>query len=84
MKSGYDHYMQKEIHEQPESIRQTMRGRLDFHSLNSSEVAPHTWQFISVHELQPERMMYARKLLLLWWMKTCLCNPVKVGMVCVP
>ncbi|KAL4452541.1 hypothetical protein ABPG75_008203 [Micractinium tetrahymenae] len=28
MKGGYDHYMQKEIHEQPESIFQTMRGRV--------------------------------------------------------
>lgn len=27
---GYDHYMQKEIHEQPESILQTMRGRVRF------------------------------------------------------
>jgi glucosamine 6-phosphate synthetase-like amidotransferase/phosphosugar isomerase protein len=25
---GYDHFMQKEIHEQPESILQTMRGRV--------------------------------------------------------
>jgi len=25
---GYDHFMQKEIHEQPESIRNAMRGRL--------------------------------------------------------
>lgn len=32
MKGGYDHYMQKEIHEQPESIQQTMRGRVDFQS----------------------------------------------------
>ena len=30
MKGGYDHYMQKEIHEQPESILQTMRGRVKF------------------------------------------------------
>ncbi len=30
MKGGYDHYMQKEIHEQPESITQTMRGRMLF------------------------------------------------------
>lgn len=28
MKGGYDHFMQKEIHEQPESIFQTMRGRV--------------------------------------------------------
>lgn len=28
MKGGYDHYMQKEIHEQPESLLQTMRGRV--------------------------------------------------------
>ena len=26
---GYDHYMLKEIYEQPESIRNAMRGRLD-------------------------------------------------------
>lgn len=30
MKGGYDHYMQKEIHEQPESLLQTMRGRVQF------------------------------------------------------
>jgi len=30
MKGGYAHYMQKEIHEQPESILQTMRGRVKF------------------------------------------------------
>ena len=30
MKGGYDHFMQKEIHEQPESILQTMRGRVRF------------------------------------------------------
>ena len=28
MKGGYDHFMQKEIHEQPDSILQTMRGRV--------------------------------------------------------
>lgn len=28
MKGGYDHYMQKEIHEQPDSVLQTMRGRV--------------------------------------------------------
>nr|ASL69224.1 glutamine-fructose-6-phosphate transaminase 1 [Diospyros kaki] len=27
-KGNYEHYMQKEIHEQPESLRTTMRGRL--------------------------------------------------------
>lgn len=27
-KGKYDHYMQKEIHEQPESLTTTMRGRL--------------------------------------------------------
>lgn len=30
MKGGYDHYMMKEIHEQPESLLQTMRGRVIF------------------------------------------------------
>ena len=28
-KSGYDHYMLKEIHEQPASLRQCLRGRVD-------------------------------------------------------
>ena len=28
-KGGYDHYMLKEIHEQPTSLRQTLRGRVD-------------------------------------------------------
>ena len=28
-KSGYDHYMIKEIHEQPRAIRQCLRGRVD-------------------------------------------------------
>mmetsp|Transcript_12034 Transcript_12034/g.21332 ORF Transcript_12034/g.21332 Transcript_12034/m.21332 type:complete len:702 (-) Transcript_12034:208-2313(-) len=30
MKGGFDHFMQKEIHEQPESLLQTMRGRVQF------------------------------------------------------
>eukprot|EP00755_Sulcionema_specki_P006268 Sspe_Gene.34999::Locus_16985_Transcript_1_1_Confidence_1.000_Length_2434::g.34999::m.34999/K00820/glmS, GFPT; glucosamine--fructose-6-phosphate aminotransferase (isomerizing) len=30
MKGNYDHFMQKEIFEQPESIVNTMRGRIDF------------------------------------------------------
>lgn len=30
MKGGFDHYMQKEIHEQPESLLQTLRGRVQF------------------------------------------------------
>jgi glucosamine--fructose-6-phosphate aminotransferase (isomerizing) len=29
LQGGYDHYMQKEIHEQPESIVQSMRGRVN-------------------------------------------------------
>lgn len=28
MKGNYEHYMQKEIHEQPDSLTTTMRGRL--------------------------------------------------------
>ena len=30
MKGGFDHFMAKEIHEQPDSILQTMRGRVAF------------------------------------------------------
>ena len=33
MKGGYDHFMQKEIHEQPESVTETMRGRVKFMKL---------------------------------------------------
>ncbi len=32
---GYDHYMAKEIHEQPESTFQTMRGRIRLHRSGS-------------------------------------------------
>ncbi|KAL6779853.1 ATF1 [Auxenochlorella protothecoides x Auxenochlorella symbiontica] len=35
MKGGYDHFMQKEIHEQPESVLQTMRGRVKFERSSS-------------------------------------------------
>ena len=31
MKGNYDYFMQKEIFEQPESVINTMRGRLNFH-----------------------------------------------------
>ncbi len=34
-KGGYEHFMLKEIHEQPESLRNAIRGRLDF-NLGSS------------------------------------------------
>eukprot|EP00854_Cymbomonas_tetramitiformis_P017313 gene17313-20606_t len=34
MKGEYDHFMQKEIYEQPNSIQQTMRGRIKFDGLN--------------------------------------------------
>lgn len=32
MKGGYDHFMQKEIFEQPETVLQSMRGRVKFQS----------------------------------------------------
>ena len=28
MKGAYDHFMQKELHEQPESLAQTLMGRI--------------------------------------------------------
>ena len=34
MKGRFDHFMMKEIYEQPESLANTMRGRLDFESGN--------------------------------------------------
>ncbi len=33
-KGGYDHYMHKEIHEQPQALRQTISGRLDISAGN--------------------------------------------------
>ena len=41
MKGGYDHYMAKEIHEQPDSILQTMRGRISFAPKGSGIVDPY-------------------------------------------
>lgn len=32
MKGQFDHFMQKEIYEQPESVVNTMRGRINFDS----------------------------------------------------
>jgi glutamine---fructose-6-phosphate transaminase (isomerizing) len=32
MKGSFDHFMQKEIYEQPESVVNTMRGRVNFES----------------------------------------------------
>lgn len=37
MKGGYEHYMQKEIFEQPDTITQTMRGRIIFDELPIDE-----------------------------------------------
>ena len=39
MKGGYDHFMKKEIHEQPDSVQQTMSGRVRFQR-TSSKVPP--------------------------------------------
>ena len=50
MKGNYDHFMQKEIHEQPESITQTMRGRINLDSKPTSHpVAEAGWR----HEDRP-------------------------------
>ena len=39
MKGGWDHFMQKEIHEQPDSILQTMRGRVCFDRAGAAAAA---------------------------------------------
>ena len=38
MKGGYEHFMQKEIHEQPETLARTMQGRIAF------DTAAKVWQ----------------------------------------
>jgi len=35
MKDKFDHFMQKEIYEQPESVVNTMRGRVNFDDRSS-------------------------------------------------
>ena len=37
-KGGYDSFMLKEIHEQPEAIRETLRGRIGAHELKLNEL----------------------------------------------
>lgn len=37
-KGGYDSFMLKEIHEQPEAIRETLRGRIGLHALHLHEM----------------------------------------------
>ena len=56
MKGGYDHFMQKEIHEQPESILQTMRGRVKFASV--SEEVP--FPFKDSTDALPTHLMHVR------------------------
>lgn len=36
----FDHFMQKEIHEQPDSILQTMRGRVAFNRTSLDKQVP--------------------------------------------
>jgi len=54
MKNGYDHYMQKEIHEQPESLLSTMRGRVrvEFAPVPSSDKVSLNGQSPSTSSLQ--------------------------------
>lgn len=49
MKGGFDHFMQKEIHEQPESILQTMRGRVAFDPLTMHVTHPGSSDFYKQH-----------------------------------
>lgn len=47
MKGGYDHFMKKEIHEQPESIIQSLSGRVKFGPPNS-EADKYMQQFVKL------------------------------------
>ena len=44
MKGGYDHFMQKEIHEQPETLARTMQGRIAFDTASKVCIK---WQLLS-------------------------------------
>ena len=48
MKGGYDHFMAKEIHEQPDSILQTMRGRVAFRAAGEGGVDRYLEQRITL------------------------------------
>lgn len=48
MKGGYNHFMQKEIHEQPESITETMRGRVKFVPSPNKVVDPYQTRRITL------------------------------------
>lgn len=45
-KGGYDHYMLKEIHEQPVSLKQTLHGRIDGGDVTLDEFPPGTFEGI--------------------------------------
>ena len=48
MKGGFDHFMAKEIHEQPDSILQTMRGRVAFRAAGEGGVDRYLEQRITL------------------------------------
>ena len=43
-KGSYDHFMLKEIHEQPTALRQTLRGRIDGDDVDLAEFPPGTFE----------------------------------------
>jgi glucosamine--fructose-6-phosphate aminotransferase (isomerizing) len=46
-KGGYDHYMLKEIHEQPVALRGTIRGRIDGEDVQLEDFPPATFTDVS-------------------------------------
>ena len=66
MKGGYDHFMAKEIHEQPESILQTMRGRVKFAPAGAAGGDPYLEHRITLGGLSDHlpAMRRSRRLLL--------------------
>lgn len=66
MKGGYDHFMAKEIHEQPDSITQTMRGRVSFAPRGASGGDPYLEHRITLGGLSDHlpSIRRARRLLL--------------------
>ena len=50
-KGGYDSFMLKEIHEQPEAIRETLRGRIGAHELKLNELEAMAVDWTSLREI---------------------------------
>ncbi len=81
-KRGYDHYMVKEIFEQPEVVRDTLKGRLSFDSgrvfLDDSGISADLLQGVSRIVLLACGTSYHAALLAKYWLESLAKVPVEI------